>query len=168
MSAISEQSAWLLRSRFSPFPVSGELELEAGRISFTLDAAAAEARLDWLEEELGAGALKDRLEAGERVVAFSHPLEDCTISWPLTGGAQMVVAAPDRRWIISHDPPHAGRIPQALNLFSARRRAREWKQALAEAGASYRRYYSCQRKPVGDGAGSSGLSGRPSGTLGSL
>jgi hypothetical protein len=135
VSAISEQSAWLLRSRFSPFPVSGELELAAGRISFTLDPAAAEARLDWLEEELGGGALKDRLEAGERVVAFSHALEDCTISWPLTGGAQMVVAAPDRRWIISHDPPHAGRIPQALNLFSARRKAREWKQALAEAGA---------------------------------
>jgi hypothetical protein len=129
-----EQSAWLLRSRFSPFPVSGELELEEGRITFTLDAASAEARLDWLEEELG-DALKDRLEAGERVVAFSHALEDCTISWPLTGGAQMVVAAPDRRWIISHDPPHAGKIPQALNLFSARRKAREWKQALAEAGA---------------------------------
>jgi hypothetical protein len=57
------------------------------------------------------------------------------ISWPLTGGAQMVVEAPERRWIVSHDPPPGGRIGQALNLFSARRKAREWKRALAEAGA---------------------------------
>jgi len=135
VSEIREESAWLLRSRVSPFPIAGELELADGRITFTLDRAAADSRLDWLEEQLGSGGLKDRLETGERVVVFSHALTDCTISWPLTGGAQMFVDAPDRRWIVSHDQPTGGRFAQTLNLLSTRYKAREWKQALAEAGA---------------------------------
>jgi hypothetical protein len=134
VSEIREESAWLLRSRVSPFPISGELELTGGRISFTLDPTAAESRLGWLEAELGSDGLKGRLETGERVVVFSHALADCAISWPLTGGAQMFVDAPDHRWIVSHDQPAGGRFAQTLNLFSARHRAMEWKQALAEAG----------------------------------
>ena len=129
-----EESAWLLRSRVNPLAISGSLELADGRISFVLDAdSAADARLDWLEERLGTSGLRDRLEAGERMVVFNHPLADCQISWPLTGGgSQMVVEAPDRHWIVSHDEPSVTKFAQ---LIGARRRARDWKEALAEAGA---------------------------------
>ena len=128
-----EESAWLLRSRVNPLAISGALELADGRISFVLDADSADAKLDWLEERLGFDGLRDRLETGERVTVFNHPLADCQISWPLTGGgSQMVVEAPDRRWIVSHDEPSVARFTQ---LIGARRRASDWKRALAEAGA---------------------------------
>src|SRR5436190_17335175 len=96
-----EESAWLLRSRINPLPISGALELADGRISFLLDATSGEAQLDWLEERLASDGLRARLQAGERVVVFSHALAECRISWPLTGGgSQMVVEVPGHRWIV--------------------------------------------------------------------
>src|SRR5438094_479272 len=77
---IREEKAWLLRSRINPLPISGALELAGGRISFRLDGMAAEARLDWLEEQLAADGLRARIQAGEDVVAFDYPLDDCEIS----------------------------------------------------------------------------------------
>jgi hypothetical protein len=133
---IREERAWLLRSRFSPFPIPGSLELTDGRLSFTLDGGAAEARLGWLEEELGIDGLPSRLEQGRSLVAFDHALADCIVSWPLTGGgAQMVVEAPDRRWIVSYEDPAAGKLSHRLGLFSGRRRAKDWKRALAGPSA---------------------------------
>jgi len=133
---IREDRAWMLQSRVNPFPISGSLALEGGRISFTLDAAAAEASLVWLEEQFGIDGLKSRIEAGETVVAFDHPLDEVVVSWPITGGGAMcTITAPERKWVVTYDYPSGGAVSQTLNLVSGRRKAKEWKRALAEAGA---------------------------------
>jgi hypothetical protein len=133
---IREDKAWLLKSRFNPFPISGALALSSDEISFTLDADAAEASLGWLEKLLGRGSLDSKIEAGEEVVAFSYPLDGCEVTWPITGGgAMMIVQAPSRRWVVSYDYPSGGAISQTFSLMSGRRKAKEWKKALSEAEA---------------------------------
>jgi hypothetical protein len=130
--SIREDQAWMLQSRINPFPISGALALEDGRLSFTLGRLAAEASLGWLEDQLESRGLKERIESGEQIVAFDHALSDCKVSWPLTGGgATMVVEAPERKWVVSYDHPSAG---QTLSVFSGRKKAKLWKKALAEAG----------------------------------
>jgi hypothetical protein len=132
---IREDQAWLLRSRFNRFPIAGELALTNGEIKFTLDGDVQEESLKWLEELLDREGLRKALEAGEEVVAFSYPLDSCEVAWPITGGgATMIVRAPGRRWVVSNDHPSGGAISQTLSLVSGRRKAKEWKKALAEAG----------------------------------
>ncbi len=136
--AIREERAWLLQSRISPLPISGALELRDGRISFTLDAEAAEARLGWLEETLGIHDLNDRLRSGEPLVAFDYGLDECSVSWPLTGGgAVMYVQAFERKWVITYDDPddRSSRFSGPLAMSSGRGRAKEWKKALARSDA---------------------------------
>jgi hypothetical protein len=134
---IREDRAWLLQSRINPFPVSGALSLSDGRIAFTLDEEAGEAALGWLEKELGLDDIASRVQAGEPVVAFDYALADCAVSWPITGGgAMMLVRTPGgRKWVVSYDYPSGGSISQTMSLLSGRTKAREWKKALAEAGA---------------------------------
>lgn len=133
---LREDQAWLFRSRVNPLPVAGSLALEEGRLRFTLDPEAGEASLGWLEEALGIDAIKERLVAGETIVAFEHPLAECVVTWPITGGgALMLVRAPERKWVVSYEYPAAGRISTPIGLVAGRRRAREWKRALAELGA---------------------------------
>jgi hypothetical protein len=133
---VREDKAWLLRNRFNPFPISGSLTLSEGVISFRLDDDAAEATLGWLEEELGFD-VKARMEGGADVVAFSLPLDECTISWPITGGPMMLIHGPDRKWVVSYDHPVGGAVLQTFNVMSGRGKAKAWKKALAaaEAGA---------------------------------
>ena len=129
---LREDQAWLLRSRVSPLPVAGMLTLDAGRLRFTLDPEAGESALGWLEEALGRTGIGASLGAGEAVVAFDHALADCVVTWPITGGgAVMLIRAPDRRWVVSYEYPSTG----GLGVFSGRRKARDWKRALAESGA---------------------------------
>lgn len=133
---LREDQAWLLRNRVNPFPISGALSLEEGRLRFTLGEDAGEAALGWLEDELGLDAIKTRLVNGETVVAFDHALAECVITWPITGGgAVMLIRAPERKWVVSYDYPGGGRISNTFGLISGRRRAREWKKVLAESGA---------------------------------
>ena len=134
---IREDKAWLLQSRINPFPVSGALALSDGRISFRLDEDAGEASLSWLEKELGLQDIATRLGSGETVVAFDYSLDDCAVSWPITGGgAMMIVRTPSgRKWVVSYDYPSGGSIHQTMSLLTGRRKAKEWKKALAEAGA---------------------------------
>ena len=77
---VREDKAWLLRNRFNPFPISGALALTENEISFTLDGDAAEAALGWLEELLEKDGLKAQIQAGDEVVAFSYPLEECEVT----------------------------------------------------------------------------------------
>jgi hypothetical protein len=134
---IREDKAWLLQSRINPFPVSGALSLSAGRIAFTLDDDADEAVLGWLEKELELPDIAAKIRAGETVTAFDYALEDCAVSWPITGGgAMMIVRTPGgRKWVVSYDYPSGGSIAQTVSLLTGRRKAREWKKLLAEAGA---------------------------------
>ena len=134
---LREDQAWLLQNRINPFPIPGALALEGGRISFVLDKDAGEATLDWLEKELGVEDIAARVGAGEKVIAFDYSLEDCAVSWPITGGgAMMIVRTPGgRKWVISYDYPSGGSLHQTMSLFSGRSKAKEWKKALAEAGA---------------------------------
>ena len=134
---LREDKAWLLQSRINPFPISGSLTLGDGRISFVLDEDAGDASLGWLEKELDSDDIAARLRAGEQVVAFDYSLEDCAVSWPITGGgAMMLVRTPGgRKWVVSYDYPSGGSIHQTMSLLTGRSRAKEWKKALAEAGA---------------------------------
>jgi len=134
---IREDKAWLLQSRINPFPVSGALSLGDGRIAFTLDEDAGEASVDWLEKELELENIGARVRSGETVVAFDYALSDCAVTWPITGGgAMMIVRTPGgRKWVVSYDYPSGGSISQKMSLFTGRNKAREWKKALAEAGA---------------------------------
>ena len=128
----------MLQSRINPLAISGALELRDGRISFTLDAEAAHASLDWLEETLGVHDLSDRLAAGDEIVAFDYGLDECSVSWPLTGGgAVMYVQAFERKWVVTYDDPgdRGSRFSQPLAMSSGRGRAKEWKKALARADA---------------------------------
>jgi hypothetical protein len=131
--AAREDRAWLLRNRFNPFPISGVLELADGVITFRLDGDAAEATLGWLEDELGTDDIAERLEAGEEVVAFSLPLSECPVSWPITGGPMMLIEGPTRKWVVSYDHPVGGAFVQTFNLMSGRGKAKAWKKALAAA-----------------------------------
>lgn len=126
-----EDKAWLLRNRFNPFPISGSLSLAGGVISFTLDADAAEATLGWLEDELETEGLAERIEAGEGIIAFSLSLDEVEVTWPITGGAMMVIDGPTRKWVVSYDHPVGGAVLQTFNLMSGRGKARGWKKALA-------------------------------------
>jgi hypothetical protein len=134
---IREEKAWLLQSRINPFPISGALALEGGRISFALDADAGSAALGWLEKELELEDIPAKLEAGETIVAFDYALDDCAVSWPITGGgAMMIVRTPGgRKWVVSYDYPSGGSLSQTMSMLTGRSKAREWKKALAEAGA---------------------------------
>jgi len=123
--------AWLLRNRFNPFPISGTLSLAGGVVSFTLDAEAAEATLGWLEDELETEELADRIDRGDKVMAFSLPLDEVEVTWPITGGAMMVIDGPTRKWVVSYDHPVGGAVLQTFNLMSGRGKARGWKKALA-------------------------------------
>ena len=100
-------------------------------ISFTLDEEAAEATLGWLEEETGIEDIKEKIEAGEDVVAFSIPIEECFVSWPITGGPMMLIEGPTRKWVVSYDHPVGGAFVQTFNLMSGRGKAKAWKKALA-------------------------------------
>jgi hypothetical protein len=128
-----EDKAWLLRNRFNPFPVSGVLRLSEGVISFHLDDDAAEATIGWLEHELEIDDIKGRIEGGDEVVAFSIPLDECFVSWPITGGPMMLIDGPQRKWVVSYDHPVGGALVQTFNLMSGRGKAKAWKKALAEA-----------------------------------
>lgn len=130
-----EDRAWLLRNRFNPFPISGVLSLAGDTIAFRLDEEAADATLGWLEDELGIDDIKARIEAGGEVVAFSLPLTDCEVSWPITGGPMMLIDGPSRKWVVSYDHPVGGAVLQTFNLMSGRGKARAWKKALAKAEA---------------------------------
>ena len=134
---IRQDKAWLLQSRINPFPVSGALTLGDGRIAFTLDEEAGDAPVSWLEQALGIDDIAARVRAGETVVAFDYALDDCAVTWPITGGgAMMIVRTPGgRKWVVSYDFPSGGAISQRMSLFAGRNKAREWKKALAEAGA---------------------------------
>jgi hypothetical protein len=134
---IREERAWLLRSRINPVPIPGVLSLTDGRIRFELDPEADPQSLDWLERQLGVQGIAEKLERGESVFAFDHPLSECAVSWPLTGGgAMMVVRAPTgRKWVISGEEPSGGKVPRPRTTRPGQRRARDWKRALADAGA---------------------------------
>ena len=133
-----EDRAWLLRNRFNPFPISGLLSLAEDVITFRLDDDAAEATLGWLEDETGLEDIAMRIEAGEEVVAFSLPLADCSVSWPITGGPMMLIEGPTRKWVISYDHPVGGAVVQTFNLMSGRGKARAWKKALVNCTARRR------------------------------
>jgi hypothetical protein len=133
---LREDQAWLFRSRVSASPIAGALALEDGRMRFAVDPGADPDALSWLEAAVGAEGLERRLAGGEAVIAFDHPLEDCVVTWPITGGgAIMLVRAGGRRWVVSYEEPAPGRFAARLGKMSGRRRAREWKKALAESGA---------------------------------
>ena len=131
---VREDKAWLMRNRFNPFPVSGILSLSDAGITFVLDTDAAEASLGWLEDALEIEDLQgaDRIWGGGRRLHDSS--RECEVTWPITaGGSMMVVATPNRRWVVSHDYPTGGAILQTLNVISGRGKAKAWKKALAKA-----------------------------------
>lgn len=134
---IREERAWLLQSRINPVPIPGVLSLADGRISFQLDAEAEPDAFGWLERVLGVEGIAEKLGRGETVLAFDHPIAHCAVSWPLTGGgAMMIVRAPTgRKWVISGEAPTGDRPPRPIATRPGRRRARDWKRALADAGA---------------------------------
>jgi hypothetical protein len=69
-----EQDSYLLQNQLNPFPVSGQRLLDDdGVFTFTLDEEAGGASLGWLEKELGADGLADRIKQGERAL-FAFPL----------------------------------------------------------------------------------------------
>ena len=131
-----EDRAWLLRNRFNPFPISGVLSLAGETITFRLDDEAADATLGWLETELEIDDIKSRIEAGEEVVAFSLPLSEVEVSWPITGGPMMLIDGPSRKWVVSFDHPVGGAVLQTLNLISGRGKLLAWKRALARVEAA--------------------------------
>lgn len=131
-----EDRAWLLRNRFNPFPISGLLSLTDLVITFRRDDAAADATLGWLEDELGVDDLKERIESREEVIAFSLPLAECEVSWPITGGPMMLIDSPSRKWVVSYDHPVGGAVLQTFNLMTGRGKAKAWKKALAQTEAA--------------------------------
>ena len=135
---IREDQAWLLQSRINPFPVAGSLVMENNRISFRLNSMAEEASLGWLQEELGIEDIKATMQDGEAVIAFDYPLDGCAVTWPITGGgAMMIVQAPGgRKWVVSYDYPSGSSFSQTFSLITGRKKAKQWKKALAEAEAA--------------------------------
>jgi hypothetical protein len=133
-----EQDSYLLQNQMNPFPVAGTLTLgEDGTLSFALGEKAAGASLGWLEKVLGTDSLKEKLEAGERPVAFQLPVAGHKFAWPKTlGGYAMKFDDGERKWIVSLNYPSGGGVWQAINMINSGKTAKPWKQALAAAGAA--------------------------------
>jgi hypothetical protein len=133
------QDSYLLQNQLNPFPISGKLTLgDDGRLTFALDEKAAGASLGWLEKALGADDLKDRINAGERPVAFELSVAGRKFAWPKTlGGYAMKFEEDDgRKWIVSLNYPSGGGVWQAINMINSGKTAKPWKQALAAAGGA--------------------------------
>ncbi len=130
---VREDHAWLLKSRVNPLPVPGSLSLSDTRITFTITGSATDAPLDWLESMPGLDGVGQRVQAGQEVVVFECELADCAVTWPITGGGGiMIVRTPAQKWVLSYEHPTGRARHPAFSLISGRRRARDWKQALAE------------------------------------
>lgn len=133
-----EQDSYLLQNQMNPFPISGQLVLtDEGHLTFTLDEKAAGASLGWLEKVLATDGLKDRIQAGERPVAFDFPVSGRKVKWPkMLGGYAMKIEDDARTWIVSLNYPSGGGVWQAINMISSSGTSKPWKEALASAGAS--------------------------------
>lgn len=132
-----EQDSYLLQNQLNPFPISGQLVLDDdGRLSFTLDANAAVAALGWLEKALDTDGLKERVNGGERPVAFELPVAGRKISWPKSlGGYGMKIEDERRNWIVTLNYPSGGGIWQLINLIKSKGTAKPWRDAFAAARA---------------------------------
>lgn len=135
---VIKQSAYLLQNQMNLFPISGELELDdSGRIKFTLDQKAADANLGWLEKALGTERLKERIQGGERPVAFDLEVAGRKVTWPASlARVGLKIADGERNWIVSLNYPSGGAIWQAANLIRSGKTSQPWKDALSAAGAT--------------------------------
>jgi hypothetical protein len=131
---LREERAYLLKSRMNPFPVRGELELTSTKLRFTLGTMAGEAVVGWLEEELSDPDLKQRLRAGEAIVAFELDRDSLQVSWPKQFmGAGIKVATPGgREWLVSLVYP-SNQYYTLYKTLTGRSRFKQWKRALASA-----------------------------------
>jgi hypothetical protein len=134
---VVEETAYLLQNQLNPFPIAGRLELDGDRLRFTLNPAAADANLGWLEKALGADGLKQRIKDGERPVVFDLDVSGRKISWPTSlARIGMKISDQDRNWLVSLDYPSSGAIWQTMHLIGGGKRSKPWKEALSAAGAA--------------------------------
>jgi hypothetical protein len=123
--------AWLTQNKLNPFPIAGSLELNDGRIKFVLAPKAQDGVLGWLEKRTGQEDLKDRVASGEQVVAFDLPVDGASVKWPKTAaGYGMELEAGDATWNVWFAYPAGGAVTQTLSMFSGRKLAKPWKEAL--------------------------------------
>lgn len=127
-----KQEAYLLQSQINPFPVSGQLELTADALRFTLDASSGQlTTLGWLEKELGIDGLRDRLKSGEAITAFELQRGQLDISWPkqFMGSAMKVANPGTRDWLVSLILP-SGSLYSTYKTFKYRSVFKAWKSEL--------------------------------------
>jgi hypothetical protein len=131
-----QRQGWLLQNQMNPFPISGQLVLsDDGRLSFTLDASSAQARLGWLEKALGTSNLKERIEGGEQPGVFDLPVAGRKVAFPMRlGGYGMTIADESRSWTVCLDYPSGG-ASQIFYIMKGKKTSKPWKDALAAGGA---------------------------------
>jgi hypothetical protein len=127
MPASKQGEAWLTKNKVNPFPIPGQLSIADGRLRFTVGAAASKSSIGWLEEALGQGDLKQRLEQGEEVTVFDLAQSETQVSFPkISGGAAAELTGGDRSWMVWFSFPGSS----VLSLMKGRKAAKEWKPAL--------------------------------------
>jgi hypothetical protein len=149
-----QERVQLQKSKYSNTRTFGTLELNEGRISFTLDPEQLADQLGsrfsgnnwkWIEKAHGTDGIKDRLEAGETVQVFDVPVADVevkklSIMSSLTG---FELKTPQGNWVIvfkqvAHPGgPFVGRAGGGSSDVSGGPRAQstEWQRAIAESAA---------------------------------
>jgi hypothetical protein len=130
-------AAWLLHSMLAPFPISGDLVLDNGELSFVLTPSALTASLGWLERELGQHDLRERVEAGEQIYVFKVAVDDIDVDWPMTlRRVAMRIKTRGPGWIVSLDYPTGGAVWESVSHVRGHRRAQAWREVLDGRRAS--------------------------------
>lgn len=126
---------YLMDGQYDQVGTSGLLQLDDGRLSFTLDKeAGTRGKLKWIQKALGAEDVHDRVEAGEKVVIFDTVVRGKKLKWPwnFRGRAFKLTDDEGRSWMVSLVTPGGGLM---FLLTSGTGLPEQWKSALAEAGA---------------------------------
>ena len=82
---------------------------------------------------VGNEVLLERLKSGEHIEAFRIARSDLKVTWPkMMGGAALEAAElHGKSWLVAIEYPSGGPVAQTINLISGRRKAKQWKLALA-------------------------------------
>jgi hypothetical protein len=122
---------YLLQNRANSFFTTASLEFTDSTLRCTLKQHAG-----WIEKELGITDLKQRIEAGENVVAFEFRRDKLNVKWlkQFLGGGFQVSAGDSRKWLVSLVYPTT--IMSLWDAVEGRSAHKKWKQALASSATT--------------------------------
>lgn len=120
--------AYLLQNRTNPNFATADLELTDRSLVCRVTGYAG-----WLEKVLSIPDLKDRLKAGETVVAFEIPRDVLKPKWlkQFFGGGFMLTDVGGTQWLVSMAYPSG--VLSVVDGLNERAKFKQWRHALANS-----------------------------------